>query len=270
MHEPVYLLTLAAPPELEIRAANMRDSGVKLVEVGGWGKNFDYSDLTAIRQARAILDTYDIEVYSYHPPFGGRYDVSVLDEGTRAQAVQLNLHQVEVAAALGAKYYVMHPSDRVPTADYLLRRRNAIRGIRSLCRAGENAGVAIAIENLPPGYVADRIDELMWIVDACESEAAGVCLDTGHAHYAGWNIGEAIRRIGERLFTIHWHDNDGQADRHWLPGKGTIDWRQFFDALKEIGWNRPICLEAAPPEDIPYEQFAKQVRQALEAGRPMF
>lgn len=34
-------------------------------------------------------------------------------------------------------------------------------------------------------------------------------------------------------------DADGHADRHWRPGKGTINWVAVFEALRDSGANPP-------------------------------
>lgn len=269
MFEPVFLLPLPPMDYMSIVALGLKAAGVKLVEVGGWGRHVDYTDRAVLARARRALEGCGVQVYSYHPPFGGRYDFSVLHEGRRAEAVQLNIQHLEVAAALGAEYAVIHPSGYVPPAEHVFSRRNALRGLRELARRAERIGVKLAIENMVPSYVAADIDELMLLVHACESEAAGVCFDTGHAHHVGWRMGDAISRIGSKLFTIHWHDNDGSADQHKLPGQGTIDWTEFFSALEALGWSRPICLEARAPDHVPYDQFVALVQQALAQRRPL-
>ncbi|MCD6352278.1 MAG: sugar phosphate isomerase/epimerase [Armatimonadetes bacterium] len=269
MFEPVFVLSLPPMNYLPAVALGMKTAGVRRIEVGGWGRYLDYSDLELMTQARGILEANDVEVYSYHPPFGGDYDFSAIDEGAHARAVERNIRQLHVAAALGAKYAVIHPSDGLGSTNRLFRRRNAGRGLRTLTRVAEETGVALAIENLPPGYLAADVEELMWLVDGCESERAGVCFDTGHAHVNGARQSEFLSRIGNKLFTIHWHDNDGSRDQHQLPGLGTIDWPDFFAGLRQLGWQRPICLEVGLPVDQPLTAFVSSVREALAKESPV-
>lgn len=269
MYEPVFLLPLPPLSYLPALATGMRVGEALLIEVGGWGQGFDYTNEDHLRRARDILGEQGIQAYSYHPPFGGRYDFSAVDEGLRAMAVDLNIEQLRCAICLGARYVVMHPSDSVQESDRLYRRRNAGRGLRELTRVAEDLGVALAIENLPPGYIAADVEELMWLVEGCESDAAGVCLDTGHAHLLHQPLSHFVRRIGDKLLTIHWHDNDGSGDQHRLPGEGTIDWADFFGALDALGWDRPICLEAGLPHAPTYEASTRLVREALVESRPL-
>ena len=46
------------------------------------------------------------------------------------------------------------------------------------------------------------------------------------------------------------HDNDGTADAHQIPGKGTINWNEFSDALAEIGFDGVLNFETQVPTSI--------------------
>lgn len=267
--EPVFILPLPAPEHMPVLGAGLKAVGVKMVEIGAWGGQCDYLNQAHLQAANKMLAYAGVEAYSYHPPFAGRYDISALDMGVWAHAVELNRRHMAAAAALGAKHYVLHPSGRVTDAERALRVKAFRRGLRELVEVAEELELSIAVENLPPGHLGVDIDELMWLVAAGDSERVGVCFDTGHAHLAGFSMGEAIGKIGERLFTIHWHDNDRSRDQHVLPGRGTIDWANFFQALDKLGWDRPVCLEARWDPDMAPEDFVRLARQALAERRAM-
>jgi sugar phosphate isomerase/epimerase len=52
-----------------------------------------------------------------------------------------------------------------------------------------------------------------------------------------------VRLLGSYLAVLHVHDNDGERDRHWLPGLGIVDWEAFMHALVEIGFEGTLSLE---------------------------
>jgi sugar phosphate isomerase/epimerase len=52
-----------------------------------------------------------------------------------------------------------------------------------------------------------------------------------------------VRAAGRDLAHIHVQDADGYADRHWLPGEGTIHWHSVFAALKETGATPRLVIE---------------------------
>ncbi len=43
--------------------------------------------------------------------------------------------------------------------------------------------------------------------------------------------GELLERWGHRLMVTHIGDNDGVLDRHWLPGLGTLNWKEIAQWL---------------------------------------
>jgi sugar phosphate isomerase/epimerase len=72
----------------------------------------------------------------------------------------------------------------------------------------------------------------------------GVCLDLGHAHI-GPGIDEAISVFGDRIVSVHVHDNHGTRDEHLWPGEGTIEWPSTIAALKALAHPPAAVLEIA-------------------------
>ena len=96
------------------------------------------------------------------------------------------------------------------------------------------------------------------------------CLDTGHANCAGIAAGKFARILGDRLKVLHIHDNMAKSDAHALPFTGTIDWKDFGAALKEIGYSGALSLEwrnGGFPGDylIDAEKFAFQTLKKFAA-----
>jgi sugar phosphate isomerase/epimerase len=50
---------------------------------------------------------------------------------------------------------------------------------------------------------------------------------------------------------VHLQDTDGFADRHWAPGRGTINWASVFAALAASPADPHIVLELRDRDDIP-------------------
>lgn len=270
MHEPVYLAPLPPQPFIGVWALGMAAAGVKLVEIGAWHNAVDLKDAELVTRVRRFLDDAGVEAYSYHPPFAGEYDISLLDEAAHAKAIERNVVHLRSAAMLGAKYYVLHPGDAIPDHEQGQRLERVQQALKLLADAAEETGVALAVENMPPNFLGVQAEELMEIVESAGSDLVGVCFDTGHAHVAGRQMGEYLRIIGaDRLFTIHWHDNDGSKDQHLPPGAGTIDWKDFFDTLADMGWQRPICPEMPIPPDWTYREWVERLRAALAEPGPL-
>jgi sugar phosphate isomerase/epimerase len=99
------------------------------------------------------------------------------------------------------------------------------------------------------------------LLDRLDPAVFGFCCDTGHAAVAGEGPGAYVRALAPRLLGIHYHDNGGEDD-HRFPGRGSIDWEDFFAALREVGYTLPITVEALPPENMPLAQAAAILRES--------
>ena len=47
---------------------------------------------------------------------------------------------------------------------------------------------------------------------------------------------KSLKKIGDKIITVHISDYDKVNERHWLPGEGVIDWQGVLNALNEIGY----------------------------------
>jgi sugar phosphate isomerase/epimerase len=55
---------------------------------------------------------------------------------------------------------------------------------------------------------------------------------------------------GELLGHVHVVDNDGQYDRHWMPGWGNINWYALFEALRKGAAEPRLILELKDTDEI--------------------
>ena len=99
-----------------------------------------------------------------------------------------------------------------------------------------------AFENLPEYHaIGRRVSELSEILDEVDSDAVGMCFDTGHAHMCG-NVCDAVN-AARRIIYIHASDNNGRKDEHLMPGKGNIDWDALSAAIAPIKYDGVFMLE---------------------------
>ena len=73
-------------------------------------------------------------------------------------------------------------------------------------------------------------------------------IDTGHAHlshsnYKAPSVVDFISAAEGHLAHVHLQDVDGYADRHWLPGEGSITWPAVVDALKICSTKPHLIIE---------------------------
>lgn len=135
------------------------------------------------------------------------------DPERRARSVRHLRRELELAAALGAEAYVLHAGAYSPGED-------ADGGARLFAESVKAAGgaVRLLLENVPGGgrRMGGTLEELARLRDALPG--AGVCLDSAHAHAAGYDLSSAegmLRFLAKahRLFGAvdAFHVNDTRA-----------------------------------------------------------
>lgn len=153
----------------------------------------------------------------------------------------------EACEILGIRYLVIHPAyemnGRILTdrGEFIAHNAEILRGFLPYA---ERHGVVILTENLlwgatiSPQIISDLVREV-------DSPLCGWCLDTGHMHCCGVPMTD-LREVSVPPLSLHVQDNHGagSGDQHLLPGDGTIDWKEFLDLLKEIGYRGDLVLEA--------------------------
>ena len=189
------------------------------------------------KELKAYGDQKGISFYQCH----GVGDPSVFYN----QPDDIAYRSLEVAQALGIQWVAMHPKEIAGMTgeqhDDLFVSEN-VKWFTPFVKKAEALGVGVAIENLPwPN--ANRVKPLKEIVDGLNSSFAGVCWDTGHAHINGTKP-EEIEILGDRLVTLHLHDNHGNGDEHLIPMDGTYDWKSLMHILKKMNYKGEFVLEA--------------------------
>jgi deoxyribonuclease-4 len=184
---------------------------------------------------------------------------------------------------LGAWALVTHVGTRAGSVA-----ETATRVARAIDRARDRAGhpnVRILLENTAGAgrSFGTGPEELGAVVsELAEADAVGVCLDTCHAHAAGWDLAhesewqrllEGFRdQCPAPLLAVHANDclfgSGERKDRHAWIGEGTIG-RAGFAAMfrQEALADLPIVTElggAVPEKDVVNITRLRELRAACE------
>lgn len=208
------------------------------------------------REGRSLLD-------GHTGPLGihGTYNGLILhSHDSRAQALARDrlLQCLDFAAEAGATHMVVHspfvshggPHSVVLTDVILDCAHTTLRAVAQRAQAQHCLLVFEVVYDL-------HTAPLIGLIRSFQSEWVRLSLDVGHARAMQTQGGPSpdawIADAGHLLAHLHVHDNDGQRDRHWPPGAGTIVWRAIFEALRPL--TRPpyhprLILEVKPPETI--------------------
>lgn len=116
----------------------------------------------------------------------------------------------------------------------------AVQNLRPAAAYAAENGVRLAFEiiNRYESSFLNTVEEGIRLVEAVDSPAFGLLLDTFHMHIEEKAVGAAIRRAGKHLFHFHAIEND-----RGTPGSGSIDWSGVVDALHEINYQDWIVIE---------------------------
>ena len=240
---------------VEITALDMmrcvKDAGLHSIDVQGLvnpeSSLYALSDeelACVAKRAKEELDALGLVASQLHGPW--RYPPQDDTSEKRAHWLSLCERAIWVTSLCGCRHFVIHPLMPFGEAETDAAYAHALNleFFRELCALGEKHGVIICIENMPfrEQHLA-RVAPMLEFVKEVNSPWLRVCLDTGHAACLGDDPAEAVRLLGSYLAVLHVHDNDGERDRHWLPGLGIIDWEAFMHALVEIGFEGTLSLE---------------------------
>ena len=166
-------------------------------------------------------------------------------------------------AALGAPVCVVHNATSIhlgPDPDPELMQKLSYELFSRTIPYAKEYGIKLATETFGDAVKFSSVDffgdinEFMKAYDAIKSDARfadhfTVCADTGHSNkamrFGNPTAGDVIRRIGKDVTVLHLNDNDTLTDQHKMPLSGTIDWKDTFDALDEIGYDGVYNMELA-------------------------
>jgi sugar phosphate isomerase/epimerase len=188
-----------------------------------------------------------IGFYSVHVPYN-KVDVSVMDPVARLSAVDATKKTIELLAGAGNVYFVIHPGSLVGNDAKEARIDNSVESLTALAGFVRGTTARLAVENMLPSHVGEGAVELASIIARLPGDV-GVCLDSGHAFITDGSPAKALKVLGDRLFTLHVHDNDGKSDLHQMPGEGGIDWKEYINGLVGAGFQGVFMLETGGKRD---------------------
>ncbi|MDF7816234.1 sugar phosphate isomerase/epimerase [Runella sp. MFBS21] len=120
-----------------------------------------------------------------------------------------------------------------------------VEGIQQLAEYAQNQGISLGLEYLNRFelYLTSCGDELIRFVDDVNHPNCQIMFDTFHANIEEKSIGDCIRKMGDRISFIQLSENDRST-----PGKGNVDWAGTFQAIKDIGYDGWLSIEAFSPK----------------------
>jgi sugar phosphate isomerase/epimerase len=168
---------------------------------------------------------------------------------------------VEMCKALGARSLIVHPP-------YLWESEYATWVREESAGYSAEQGVAVAVENMYPKWVAGRrLRAYRWLEPAALLHAAAhVVMDTSHLAVSRQDILDGYAVLQPRLIHIHLSNNAGDGkDGHLEIHKGTLPLDRLLGELRRTKYAGVVSLELSVTRYLerPHE-LAKMLRRNRE------
>ncbi len=228
--------------------SGMQKAGVHYMELSSGSippflETLDY--MNKAKEIYAKAKSYDVTISSIHLPFApfGTIDPTLADPDMRKYMFDLQSGLIKAAADSGVEIAVIHPSgEPYKDEERPEKMKYAIDMIDKLTSVAKNAGMTLALENLPRTCLCRTHDEMEAFLDAIPD--LRVCFDTNH------NLSEPnaeyIRAVGSKIVTLHVSDYDFIDEKHWFPMDGKIDWQELLSVLEEVDYQGRFTYESMP------------------------
>ncbi len=240
---PMGLSVSLTMPEEQLR--EVREAGFDYVEVtlNSLRTKSREECSAALERFRADAERVGLTVWSVHLPFGRAWDISSPNDSVRRAVVDRIAWFIEAVQPLRPQKMILHPSFE-PIADSLrgLHIEQSIRSINTLAAVAAGCDARLLVEDLPRTCLCNTSREMLSIFERLDP-AVGVCFDTNHLLQ---ETPEAFARaMGGRIASLHVADYDAVDEKHWVMGRGTIDWPALITALADTGYKGVFLFEVA-------------------------
>lgn len=240
------------------------DAGFKCLEL-----DMSPCDINDKETALKQLETYvqaakkaGLKIWSVHIPFGPDFDPSETDKSKLKQNIDNIIATLELAKNAGPySKAILHPSfEPIPADKRAAKLQQLKETLKTIGpRVEKDYNVRLAIECLPRTCLINTSREALDLFQ--DNPSIDNCFDVNHLlqetpdHYASV--------VGNRIATVHMSDYDNINERHWIPGKGIIQWTPLVRQLQKNGYQGPFMFEVTTtPWKSNMKQFYKDLIQA--------
>ena len=229
--------------------ALLRDAGFRYAD---YSFGCDYKSRTGIygedfsRYLDTVAETADrlgLTLVQAHAPMGAPLNDP---DGSFLQATKLC---VEACGRWGIPNLVVHSGylPNLSKEDTFAQNRDFFL---SVLEEAEKQNVNILVENFnrmshDDIYWIDNATDLLHLIELVDHPLFHAVCDTGHANLQPMPQNEEMKILGDHIKAIHFQDNPGDYDVHFLPYQGTMDIDSVICGLQDIGYKGYFTFEVA-------------------------
>lgn len=208
-------------------------NNIEMMEVSPSKFEHPILDYASIKK---YADRYGIKLWSYHLPFVPFSDVepSSPDKSLRKKTLDCFSELIKKVSDIGVDKFVVHPSgEGIEDSERQDRMNFAKDTLNNLAEIASKSNSTICVEDLPRACLGHSSKEVLELIS--ENDKLKVCFDINHL--VDEKPEDFIRKLGDKIVTLHVSDYDFIDERHWLPGEGKINWNNVLDALAETHYS---------------------------------
>lgn len=264
-------LSTCSRPICEQLFEDYAKGGIWGMEISLRRAGYDELDFDEVRR---LADKHGVRLWSLHLPFTGADYLDISNGELAEETVAYHTELIRRASAVGIDKFIIHPSrEPITPEDRPIRMQTAKNSLTRLAKVANELGVTIAVEDLPRTCLGNCSDEILELISVDPS--LRVCFDTNHMLFE--DPIEFVRRVGDKIVTVHVSDYDFTDEKHWLPGEGDLDWGAILKALTDVGydgiWLYELGLESTKKitreRDLTCEDFYSNAMQIFEGKKPV-
>lgn len=254
----------------------IKKAGIDAIEVcvpAAENKKINFIELKKIAEKTGIM------LWSYHLQFMNSPEISNIDisnqnKAERELAIKHQSELIKRGAEAGIDKFVIHPCSYEPITEDIREEKIkcSLDSLAALSDVADICGGVIAVEDLPRTNLCNTTEEMLHFMN--ENDKLRICFDTNHL-LKGEYV-DFIKKLGDKIITMHVSDYDFVNERHWLPGEGLIDWAMFMDEFEKIGyqgvWMYEIGLRTpmgvSRERNLTYEDVYKNAKSIFKKEKP--
>jgi len=235
----------------------------KLIKYAGydyvmlWWEDEYYPYTVSRTELNKILYYYDLKLDNVHLPFDNINNLWSESSSERNYHVNIVKRWLNECKDSGAETVVIHA---VQGDNNVFKYSNGYDSFKKIITEAENIDIKVAVENTQMFHYNE------FILKEIESPNAGFCYDSSHDFVNGGSMGEILDKWKNKLMAVHLSDNDGICDRHWIPGKGHVNWEKIINIIERTNI-KSFSMETYPykeEKNMQPSEFLDKAKNCLE------
>ncbi len=243
---------------LETALSQLADMGFREVEISHMGSfcvHLPHPDTTP----EAVADALDrnavrpiacnISLGRWEPDGRDRF-FDYTESADAREAVALGRWYLELASRLGVSTVTMSTARRqLDEREWLRHLKGAARAFREQARIASDLGMYLHLEVPHLFQITDSVEHVKAMFEEVDHPAVAATVDTSHWGVIGYDPDDLFGFLGDCLRHVHLRDaagtdtRDFRQDLELTPGRGTVDFAAFREALRRAGYQGTVSLD---------------------------